>query len=82
VGCRGTILVRKEAATKERNAKSCEILRADRNFAYGRSRLAGRVRLAFDVKRVRELEEVGGRLMAMLAPSTPGVFLTRSRSCP
>src|SRR5207302_9451027 len=56
---RRTILVRKKAAAKQRDAQSGKVLRADGNLAYGRSRLAGRVRFTFGVKRIREFEQVG-----------------------
>src|SRR5207248_2219709 len=56
---RRTILVRKKAAAKQRDTKSGEVVRADGNLAYGRSRLAGRVRFTFSVKRIREFEQVG-----------------------
>src|SRR5438045_7223956 len=48
-----------KAAAKQRDAKSGEVVRADGNLAYGRSRLAGRVRFTFSVKRIREFEQVG-----------------------
>src|SRR6266478_196088 len=59
VSGRGTIRVRKKTATKERDAKSGEVVRADGNLGDGRRRLAGRAKLALDVKRIRKFEQVG-----------------------
>ena len=59
VRSRGTILLRKKTATKKRDAESGEVVRADGNLGDGRSRLVGCIRLAFDVKRIREYKQVG-----------------------
>ena len=72
---RGAILVRKKTATKERNSKSGEVVRADGNFAYGRSRLTGHIRLAFDVKRICKLEQIGRQAHGNASCFNPGSIL-------